>query len=166
MSHLMDYWYCFKETLRPLPSWWWHGGLYITYDDGLLILFQRNIKATTNIHGGDIYVFLIHYIIIIQLFQRVVDDHGWWSYLLQGAAAGIIIIGVHQHAWSALCNKHMNTKNETKCMAQGRINTKSGHNKFYLVFPFLLSVLKYGTEFFIFWPSAVFCCSSHVFTIC
>ena len=72
--------------------------------------------------------------------------------VLKGAAAGIIIIGIHQHAWSALCNKHMNTKNETKYMAQGRINTKSGHNNFYLVFPFLLSVLKYGTEIFFFDP--------------
>ena len=68
--------------------------------------------------------------------------------VLKGAAAGIIIIGIHQHASSALCNKHMNTKNETKYMAQGRMNTKSGHSKFYLVFPFLLSVLKYGTQFF------------------
>ena len=43
----------------------------------------------------------------------------------------------------------MNTKNETKYMAQGRRNTKSRHNKFYLVFPFLLSALKYGTEIFV-----------------
>ena len=94
------------------------------------------------------YVFFIHYIIIILLFQRVVDDHSWWSYLLQSALLQWSL-GIHHHAWSALCNKQMNTKNETKYMAQGRRNTKSGHNKFHLVFPFLLSVLKYETEIFI-----------------
>ena len=84
----------------------------------------------------------------------MVDNH-----ILLKSARWYIIIGVCLHD-QVLYNKQINTKKKTK--KETKDTAKSVHRKFHLVFPFLYSVLKYGTEIFI----LAFHCYSHVFMFC
>ena len=85
----------------------------------------------------------------------MVDNH-----ILLQSARWYIIIGVCLHD-PVLCNKQINTKKKKK-KKKKKDMAKSGHRKFHLVFPFLSSILKYGTEIFI----LAFHCYSHVFMFC